>query len=309
MKHDNQIDFFRAVLICLVILVHIVHFGDLYPQFKQSVLAFMMPAFLVITGYLVNVDKTLFQFVRYIFRILLPYVIMVTGFSILSLYLPVRDGPGVLSPEAICRIVFIRSIGPYWFLHVMIVCGIIYYVAFHISGKLGTTAKFCLFASMLIIVSSCTPVLNIKYAAYYFVGVGVRLYVKDFSGIYARSLWSVIPFTLLLLNPAFRNWGSISVLLCVLFFFSFAGEINTYIKGKTLSAMEYVGRNTFPVYIFHPIFTMLAKYILPAFSFDPTGILHALTTVILGVAGSLCIARLLDRSRLSYVFGRRKMLR
>lgn len=57
MKHSTEINFSRAVLILLVVLVHIVHFGTTYPAVKEAILAFMMPAFLFITGYLANVDN------------------------------------------------------------------------------------------------------------------------------------------------------------------------------------------------------------------------------------------------------------
>lgn len=54
---------------------------------------------------------------------------------------------------------------------------------------------------------------------------------------------------------------------------------------------------------------MLAKYYLPAFSFEPTGLLHAFFTVALAMAGSLGIAWLLDRCRLSCMLGRKRLLR
>ena len=91
MKHNNELDFSRAVLIVLVILVHIVNFGNLYPLSKSSILAFMMPTFLFITGYLVNIDKSIKDFLRYLLQIFLPYIIFVMGYAVLSLYLPVRD--------------------------------------------------------------------------------------------------------------------------------------------------------------------------------------------------------------------------
>ena len=46
MKYNRDINFFRAVLICLVILVH--------PNAKIAISAFIMPSFLIITGYLVH---------------------------------------------------------------------------------------------------------------------------------------------------------------------------------------------------------------------------------------------------------------
>lgn len=179
MRYSRDIDFFRAILIGLVILVHIVNFGNIYPSVKSAILSFIMPTFLVITGYLVNVNKSIQDYALYILKIWLPYMILVIGYAVLSLYLPVRDGIKVFDIPTILDVLFIKSIGPYWFLHAMIVCGIIYYFAFHISYKLDITAKYSTFASLLIIVSLTTPFLSIKTAIYYFIGVGIRQYYKD----------------------------------------------------------------------------------------------------------------------------------
>ena len=121
-----EINFSRAVLILLVVLVHIVHFGTTYPAVKEAILAFMMPAFLFITGYLANVDKPAKAFGRYVLQIFLPYFIMVVGFSVLSYFLPVRDKLTELSVNAISERLFVTSIGPYWFLYVMLGCGLLY---------------------------------------------------------------------------------------------------------------------------------------------------------------------------------------
>lgn len=189
MKHNNELDFSRAVLIVLVILVHIVNFGNLYPLAKSSILAFMMPTFLFITGYLVNIDKSIKDFLRYLLQIFLPYIIFVMGYAVLSLYLPVRDGIETLDWPTIVNVLCVKSIGPYWFFHTMIVCGTIYYTVFQTFRSLSTAAKYSLFAAVLIAVALWTPILNIKAAVYYFVGVGIRLYVGDFSRVYVKSLW------------------------------------------------------------------------------------------------------------------------
>ena len=72
MKNYREIDFVRCVLIILVVLVHIVNFGNRYPEVKASVLAFLMPTFLFVTGYLVNIDKTLRRFGLYLLQIIVP---------------------------------------------------------------------------------------------------------------------------------------------------------------------------------------------------------------------------------------------
>ncbi|MDR4931519.1 acyltransferase family protein [Segatella bryantii] len=309
MKYNNEIDFFRTILIGLVILVHIVNFGNIYPSIKEAILAFIMPTFLVITGYLVNINKSVKDYVLYILKIWLPYMILVTGFAVLSLFLPVRDGIKVLNTYTILHVLFIKSIGPYWFLHAMIVCGIIYYFAFHFTHKINITAKYSIFATLLIAISLLTPFLNIKIAIYYFIGVGIRQYSKDFSQIYKRSLWPIIPFGLIITNTIFYDWGTISVLICVICFLSFTSYFFSFIKGRAELTVEYIGRNTFPIYLFHPIFTMLSKYLLPAFRFDSTGVLHAVFTILISIIGSIYIAKILDWSHLSILLGRKKVLR
>lgn len=309
-RYNETVDILRAVLILLVILVHIVNFGDIYPGVKYSVLAFFMPAFLVITGYLVNVRKTLKQFCSYILQIALPYIIMVSGFMVLSLYLPVRGGVQELTLDTVCRVLFVTSIGPYWYFRIMIICGVLYYAAFRLlPERYGVVARYSLFAALLIAVSYLTPALTLKAAAYYFIGVGVRVFGNDISSIIRPSFFTVLPFLLLICNDSFHDWGALSILACSLCFFSFTAKAGEYMRGSLRTAMLYLGRNTFPVYVFHPIFTMLSKYCLPLFSFDPSGLLHTAFTILLATAGSLGIGIVMDRLHLTYVFGKAKMMR
>lgn len=127
--------------------------------------------------------------------------------------------------------------------------------------------------------------------------------------MYVSSLWPVIPFLLLVGTPKFQDWGTISILVSVFCFFCFAAKLHTYLGNKAQAVAHYIGRNTFPIYIFHPIFTMLAKFTLPAFAFEPTGLLHAAVSVAMGVIGSIYLARALDYTRMSYLFGRNKLIR
>lgn len=269
----------------------------------------MMPTFLIITGYLVNINKTAKEYAIYLLRIWLPYMFVVLGYSTLSLFLPVRDGISTLDMPTIMDILFVRSIGPFWFLHVMMVCGLIYFAAFRSAHKLDPTARLSIFAALLIIVSQLTPFLGIKNATYYFIGVCIRHYAGDFSLVYRRSLWTIVPFALLISNPYFHDWGAISILACAVCFLCFSSYLVSFLPEGGKKTLEYIGRNTFPIYIFHPIFTMLSKFVLPIFSFDPTGIAHAAFTIALSIAGSLCIAFFLDYTRLTYILGRKQILR
>ena len=309
MNRNNHLDYFRALLIALVILIHIVNFGQHFPLVKNAILTFLMPTFLVITGFLVNVHKPAKTYARYIAKIVLAYAIMVSGFAVMSLYLPVRDGLSEASWTALAQVLFVKSIGPYWFLHLMVVCGTLYYVAFHANAKLGSVAKLSIFATLIILMSQLTPLLNIRFAAYYFVGVVIRQFTADFSNVYKASLWAVIPFLLLVGTPAFQDWATLSVLASVFCFFAFTAKLYAFLGDKPREVLHYIGRNTFPIYIFHPIFTMLAKFILPAFSFEPTGLLHAAVSVVMGIVGSIYLARVLDYTHISLIFGRKRLMR
>ena len=108
MKRNTDLDLIRAILIILMILIHIENFGNAYPHLKAGILSFMMPTFLIITGYLVNIEKSPKQMGIYLMCLALPYVIMVSGFSVLSYFMPVRDGIGIILltdlREDICHI-------------------------------------------------------------------------------------------------------------------------------------------------------------------------------------------------------------
>lgn len=241
MSKNPLIDFIRFLLIILVILVHIVHFGDLHPNVKSMILAFMMPTFLVITGFLVNIDKPLKEFGVYLLKITLPYVIMVCCYMVVSLYLPVRDGVQNLDLSTFYNVLFITSIGPYWFFKVMILCGVCYYLVFNVKKKQEPVrgnevfVRYVMFGSFLLLLSRYTPFLSADSAVYYFIGVGLRLFVKDFKKVCVGTFWAGIPLLIMLINTAWRAWGEIYVLFCVMCFLAVATKLFQYCNGKRLS--------------------------------------------------------------------------
>ncbi|MGI6231632.1 MAG: OpgC domain-containing protein [Prevotella sp.] len=103
--------------------------------------------------------------------------------------------------------------------------------------------------------------------------------------------------------------GRITVLVLAFCFLSVTAYLKKFIHGKPLEVALYVGRNTLPIYMFHPIFTMAGKFILPAFQFDGTGILHAIVVILMGIWGSIFIGKVLDKCHLSFIFGKQTILR
>ena len=324
-QRNTDIDWIRAILIILMILIHIVSFGNAYPQLKAGILSFMMPTFLIITGYLVNIEKSSKEMGRYLMCLALPYVIMVTGFSVLSYFMPVRDGITELSLSQICEKIFVTSIGPYWFIQTMIICGILYYVSFKgaIWGTLrqgkttmSTTTSLFIFATLLLLLSK-TPALSPSAATYYFIGAVLRQFHNGFDRIFRPSPVALLLWINLLGLEEWYDWGTLAIVFSCWCCISSLMWIHSLIKRlqdnacvrKTEDALLYIGRNTLPIYLFHPIFTMAAKFYHPLFSWDRSEICFALVTIFIAIAGSIGIAKMMEKTRLAYLFGKGKILR
>ena len=324
-QRNTDIDWIRAILIILMILIHIVSFGNTYPQLKAGILSFMMPTFLIITGYLVNIEKSPKEMGRYLMCLALPYVIMVTGFSVLSYFMPVRDGITELSLSQICEKIFVTSIGPYWFIQTMIICGILYYVSFKgaIWGTLrqgkttmSTTTSLFIFATLLLLLSK-TPALSPSAATYYFIGAVLRQCHIGFDRIFRPSPVALLLWINLLGLEEWYDWGTLAIVFSCWCCISSLMWIHSPIKRlqdnasvrKTEDTLLYIGRNTLPIYLFHPIFTMAAKFYHPLFSWDRSEICFALVTIFIAIAGSIGIAKIMEKTHLAYLFGKGKMLR
>lgn len=324
-QRNTDIDWIRAILIILMILIHIVSFGNAYPQLKAGILSFMMPTFLIITGYLVNIEKSSKEMGRYLMCLALPYVIMVTSFSVLSYFIPVRDGITELSLSQICEKIFVTSIGPYWFIQTMIICGILYYVSFKgaIWGTLrqgkttmSTTTSLFIFATLLLLQSK-TPALSPSAATYYFIGAVLRQCHIGFDRIFRPSPVALLLWLLLLGMEEWYDWGTLAIVFSCWCCISSLMWIHSLIKRlqdnasvqKTEATLLYIGRNTLPIYLFHPIFTMAAKFYHPLFSWDRSEICFALVTIFIAIAGSIGIAKMMEKTHLAYLFGKGKMLR
>ena len=307
-KKITEIDFVRCVLMCIVILVHIVSLGEMYPSAKTAAFTFFMPSFLIITGYLVNIDKNLRQFSVYILRIALPYIIMVTAFSLASLVMPVRDGLSELSVSALAERIFVTSIGPYWFLYDMIVCGVAYYAVFSLAPRsIGLASRLSLFACLLYVEAWFIPLLTFGDASLYFIGVALRQMGVGFVRAFRPSFFSLLPFSVLIVQRDL--WNKWLCLLLPFFAISFLVWCHDVFPSRIRNLMNYLGHNTLPIHIFHPIFTMLSKFYLPFFAFDSTGILHAAATIVLSFLGSILIAKVLDKTGISRIFGTKALIR
>ncbi len=309
-----EINIIRCLLIFLVILIHCTPFKDSYPNVQNAILAFIVPLFLFITGYLFNVRKTWREFAHYLYGMLMMYAIFETAYIILSYYFPVRDGVTELTATVILDRLVLHPIGPYWYLHTMIICSCIYYLSHRLSCYLET--DIAISSSMLIGVtlSYYTPLLGVLSPLAYFMGVIARNRFKHLLCMFSGSFMA-IPIAVVTLSYGICNNQAYAAQLS---FFSILLGICTItslvwysqrIPLKARRIIGYIGGNTLPIYLFHPLFTLLSKHLLRSLIENGHIITYCIIVIALATIGSLMIGYALDKAGISRLLFRRNMLR
>lgn len=127
----------------------------------------------------------------------------------------------------------------------------------------------------------------------------------------AFPLWAY-----LLYRKDWYEWGSLAVLFscwcCIaslLWIHDMGHRVNFKGAHKIKYTLLYIGRNTLPIYLFHPIFTIAAKYYHTFFTWDKSEVAFSVFTILIAVVGSLTIAKAMGKTKTAYLFGKGKLLR
>lgn len=299
-KRNLGIDYLKCVLIILMVMFHLVYFGDKYPYLKNLVYTFHMPGFLLLSGYLANVRKPAKDFLRTLRGLAVPYLLMEACYIVMASILPIREHIDQLTVTLFFERLLLHPIGPYWFIHTLIVCETCYYCMNRlkpgIAGIVLTGTIFYLLASPHF------NILSFDNAMYFLAGATLRSLNADIDKVFfSRSPLVFVPLIFLFSNPENFNRGSIEGILIV--YFTLSAFLYIYRLVKIPDQMLFIGRHTYAILLFSPIFTLLAKYFVPLFAFDPTAILFLVIAVAFVITGSFTVARLLDLcgvSRLIY---------
>ena len=83
--------------------MHLVYFEEKFPYAKAVILTFVMPVFLLISGYLANMNKPLTKLARHIKWLAVPYAIMESGYIIMASILPIREHISQTHTQHFCR--------------------------------------------------------------------------------------------------------------------------------------------------------------------------------------------------------------
>ena len=302
MEHRiKELDYLKSILILLMVAFHLVYIGDKYPYIKQIVYTFHMPAFLIISGYLTNVQKDIKSFMRKLLWIFIPYLCLETGYVLMSHILPVRENVPEISSSILLHKIFIKPLGPYWYLHTLIICSLLYYLTFRYT-RMKTISQVILLGLGLFAVSYWGGIIVLANAIYFLAGVIIKQSKLPFIRIFQPSLLALVPMILLCCFPDNLNRGILAGITITYLAISISLYAHSYLSKGIRQCSYFIGRNTLVIFLFSPLFTILCKMFLPFLFFEPTGILFMIISVAITVSGCIVIAWSMDKLHFSRFF-------
>ena len=303
----EALDYLKFLFVLLMVAFHLAYFADGYPLLKQWVYTFHMPGFLLISGYLMRVDKTLHQFSRTLLWLAVPYLLLESSYITLSAFMPVRDGIEHLTLSTFADKFFLHPLGPYWYLHTLILCGIGYFIVWK-RRNYSTISRLILlgfyFAGL-----SFVQLVAWDVSLYFFLGVVIRQSKLSFLQVFRPSWLAFIVLLWLGCYPETFHKGSLGGLITVYLVISAALTVFPHLLPSIKRAALFLGRNSLALFLFSPIFTMLCKIFIPYLAFDSSRLLFLALSLPLCVLGALSVCKVLDALHLSpWVLGREKAL-
>lgn len=203
----KEIDYLKCIFITLMIIFHLVYIGDKYPYAKQIVYTFHMSAFLIISGYLANNRKDARSFLRKFLWIFIPYACMEAAYTVMSHFLPVRESVDAITPTVLLDKIFLHPMGPYWYLHTLILCSLIYYITFRYV-RLSVVSRLVVTGVCLFALSHWGGLMNFSNALYFLIGMTVSQSGLRFTQVFRATTFAIVPFVILCCFPANLDRGT-----------------------------------------------------------------------------------------------------
>ena len=306
----GELDFLKCVFILLMVTFHLVYIGDKYPYAKDLVYTFHIPAFLLISGYLMHVEKKVGAFLHSMLWILIPYLIMESGYILMSSVLPVRESIDHLTLELFVEMLFLSPMGPYWYLHTLLVCGLGYYVVAKLMKGITDTFPLLITLSLVFVgLSYGVGLVAPSSALYFMIGCTLKQTDSAFTSFFRASWWSVIPFILLAAYPSNLERFTLPGLLITYLAISIVLAVYNLLPNFLQKFGCYIGSHSLLLLVFSPLFTISVKPLIPYFAFDPSGMAFLVVSLLITVLGSFGITWMMDRLGLSrFFFGKDRAL-
>lgn len=302
-KRIDELDFLKFVFIILMITFHLVYIGESYPYVKQVVYTFHIPAFFIISGYVMTVNKPIIGFLKNILWLFVPYFIMESCYVFMASMLPIREHLESLSLAIFIDKIFMNPIGPYWYLHSLILCSFVYYLSFWGSNnnlmfipRLITASVFLGFLSLY------WEVISLSSIFYFFMGVSIKQLKVEFKSFFKSSWFAILGFFILACFPSNLDRFTIGGVLITYLVISSLLAVYNILPRFLTRFFNYIGRHTLVLLLFSPIFTNLVKPLVKVFSFETTGLLFLVVALVVNVSGCFIIGLIMDYIGMSKIF-------
>lgn len=302
MKNRSQeLDFSKGILILLMVIFHLGHFNSCYPNLTNCVYAFHMSGFLVISGYLCSVEKTMSQFLISLKGILVPYIVFevfyLSGLSLVGKYVGASNE---FEGDALSILLQIatKPVGTYWYLHTLVFCLLTFYILnyFGVKGK----ANICLSSILLYLMSLGIEGLLWYNVLYFVIGISCRILSFQITDR-LKSVVMGIGFVAIIIFADEVSRYSLAGIGLTLTFLGFLFAIMEKTPVLVKSFFSYIGRNSLSIVLFSPVFMIITKVYYPLFVFDSTVILWMIFSLVLVCSLCLVSAALFDKLKISDV--------
>jgi len=311
MSRLGELDYMKCVFILLMVTFHLTFVSDTFPFAKAMVYTFHMPGFLLISGYLMNVAKPARRFFAMILWLLVPYIVMESGYIVMASLLPINEHIDHLTPSVFMYRLFVKPLGPYWYLQAMVLCGVTHYAASRfISGHILLRIVAC---GGVYYAMSLLGILSLPCAMYFLAGALIRMYNLEIRHVFPPCRLSFVLLLLLLVDWCNLDKATPGGVAIVYFVMCSLIILYDHAPRFMLNGMLWIGRNTLPLFLFSPIFTVMCK---PLRSIIPTVLpqsLQAMLFIVISlpicVVGSVVVTKALETTGVAQImFGKRKIL-
>lgn len=283
----EELDYLKGILITLVVLFHLTYFSTEYTLAKQFVYTFHMPAFLVISGWLMNIEAPLPHFGRMISKILLPYIVFESGYIVISALKMVAVPIPELNVSTFLYHFFTSPVGPYWFLHTLIICAVVYKV-WHTIFASSTSKQAIAMVLTVWLLAQYVHIISFASGCFFIAGAVLRRSNIHITNVLNPNILALIALAVLCTHPDFFVEESLSGIAIVYVMMSVMLLFYNLSPHFLRSKVCYLGQRTLPIYLYSPLFTFLFKAFKLYFSFDPTRFVFAFVATTCCIIGSLC---------------------
>ena len=205
----EELDYLKGILITLVVLFHLTYFSTEYTLAKQFVYTFHMPAFLVISGWLMNIEAPLPHFGRMISKILLPYIVFESGYIVISALKMVAVPIAELNVSTFLYHFFASPVGPYWFLHTLIICAVVYKL-WHTIFASSTSKQAIAMVLTIWVLAQYVHIISFASGCFFIAGAVLRRSNIHITNVLSPNILALIALAVLCTNPAFFVEESLS---------------------------------------------------------------------------------------------------